>query len=71
MLLIICCLNETHLPNFIGHKNTYTVFMSLDNIYSEICYWPSKMVVVLLALLLVKTKLICESSDADETSPIY
>lgn len=71
MLSIICFSDEINITNFSPDKKSYLEYMKLGNIYSEVHIKFSKMVIVLLALLLIKTKLAGRSTATDETCQTF
>lgn len=65
VLLVICHWEETYLTNFSCGKKDYPVYLLLGNIHTHILNRYSKIAVVLLALLSVKTNLTDISTTAD------
>ena len=56
MVPVICVSDQTHLTNFSGDKKAWPVYLTIGNIRSQTRNSPSKMAVILVALLPVPPK---------------
>ena len=56
MVPVICLSDQTHLTNFSGDKKAWPVYLTIGNVRSRTRNSPSKMAILLVALLLVPPK---------------
>ena len=64
--MVIILYDQTHLRNFSGDKKAWPVYVAIGNILSRTRNCPTKMLILLLALLSVPPKLSHELVHADE-----